>query len=321
MIWIDVAIVLFVAYCGYVGARRGLLLVGLELVSFVVAAVVALALYHPAGAALKSWAGMTTALANVSAFLLIWMLVELTAALIIRFAAVPRLPAKFATTRSSQIGGATLNAAKGAVLLVVGLILFSGLPLSASAKRPVTDSFLAERLLASGGWLQQSIAGGLGRDLGESLTIFTAPISPHDNRRIELGFKTTSGHVDDAAENQMLDLINHERTSRGLSALTINDKARAVARTYSQRMLAEGLFSHIDNDGKSPFDRMRAGGVEFGIAGENLALAPTLQLAHKGLMNSPGHRANILRPAFRTVGIGIIDAGPYGLMVTQNFTD
>ena len=56
-------------------------------------------------------------------------------------------------------------------------------------------------------------------------------------------------------------------------------------------------------------------------AGENLALAPTLQLAHDGLMKSPGHRANILSTNYRTVGIGIVDGGPYGLMVTQDFTD
>jgi uncharacterized protein YkwD len=94
-----------------------------------------------------------------------------------------------------------------------------------------------------------------------------------------------------------------------------------VARAYSADMFARGYFSHLDPDGKSPFDRMRAGDVEFGTAGENLALAPTLKLAHQGLMNSPGHRANILKPEYRTVGIGIVDGGAYGLMVTQDFTD
>ena len=52
---------------------------------------------------------------------------------------------------------------------------------------------------------------------------------------------------------------------------------------------------------------------------QNLALAPTLPQAHQGLMNSPGHRANILRPAFGRVGIGIVDGGRRGQMVTPNF--
>ena len=46
---------------------------------------------------------------------------------------------------------------------------------------------------------------------------------------------------------------------------------------------------------------------------------PTLPIAHNGLMNSPGHRANILRPEFGRVGIGIMDGGLRGLMVTQKF--
>jgi uncharacterized protein YkwD len=84
-------------------------------------------------------------------------------------------------------------------------------------------------------------------------------------------------------------------------------------------MFARGYFSHVTPEGRSPFDRMEAAGVSFRTAGENLALAPTLRIAHTGLMNSPGHRANILRPAFGRLGIGVMDGGPRGLMVTQNF--
>jgi uncharacterized protein YkwD len=64
---------------------------------------------------------------------------------------------------------------------------------------------------------------------------------------------------------------------------------------------------------------MRRSRLRFLAAGENLALARTLPMAHQGLMNSPGHRANILRASFGRVGIGIADGGRYGLMVTQNF--
>jgi uncharacterized protein YkwD len=64
---------------------------------------------------------------------------------------------------------------------------------------------------------------------------------------------------------------------------------------------------------------MRAAHLKFNTAGENLALAQTLELAHKNLMNSPGHRANIMNPAFKRVGIGIQDGGFYGLMISQEF--
>jgi uncharacterized protein YkwD len=64
---------------------------------------------------------------------------------------------------------------------------------------------------------------------------------------------------------------------------------------------------------------MHAAKISFTTAGENLALAPTIPVAHAGLMNSPGHRANILRREFGRVGIGVMDGGMRGLMVSQEF--
>lgn len=93
----------------------------------------------------------------------------------------------------------------------------------------------------------------------------------------------------------------------------------AVARKHSVDMFQKGYFSHVSPDGKGPFDRMRNDGVRFTNAGENIALAPTLDIAHSGLMHSPGHRANILRPEFGRLGIGIVDGGKYGFMISQEF--
>ena len=84
-------------------------------------------------------------------------------------------------------------------------------------------------------------------------------------------------------------------------------------------MFARGYFAHDTPEGLSPFDRMREANVRFTTAGENLALAPTIPVAHTGLMNSPGHRANILRREFGRVGIGVMDGGMRGLMVSQEF--
>jgi uncharacterized protein YkwD len=64
---------------------------------------------------------------------------------------------------------------------------------------------------------------------------------------------------------------------------------------------------------------MRAAGVTYRYAGENLAGAPSVERAHSGLMNSPGHRANILNPNFTHIGIGALNVGPYGMMFTQMF--
>jgi uncharacterized protein YkwD len=84
-------------------------------------------------------------------------------------------------------------------------------------------------------------------------------------------------------------------------------------------MLARGYFSHIDPAGRGPFDRLRTAKINYLAAGENLAFAPTVVVAHDGLMDSPGHRANILNPAYGRAGIGALRARPYGLMFTQVF--
>lgn len=120
------------------------------------------------------------------------------------------------------------------------------------------------------------------------------------------------------AEREMLRAINAERVERGLERLTWCASCAAVAREHSEGMYRGGYFSHEDLDGDDPFDRMVNAGIAYGAAGENLALAPTVEEAHAGLMKSPDHRANILRDEFEQVGIGIYE-GPYGLMCTQVF--
>ena len=83
-------------------------------------------------------------------------------------------------------------------------------------------------------------------------------------------------------------------------------------------MFARGYFSHRSPEGEDPFQRMTDAGIKFRTAGENLTLAPTLQIAHTGLMDSPGHAANILNPNFRRVGIGVMTGGRRGIMVESS---
>jgi len=64
---------------------------------------------------------------------------------------------------------------------------------------------------------------------------------------------------------------------------------------------------------------MHADDIHFLTAGENIALAQTISIAQYGFMHSVGHRANILNPAFGHIGIGILDGGMFGLMISQEF--
>ena len=119
----------------------------------------------------------------------------------------------------------------------------------------------------------------------------------------------------------MLALLNTERTSKGLKAVEFWEELAQVGRNHCKDMFERGYFSHHTPEGLSPFDRMEKANITFNYAGENLALAPNAILAMKGLMESKGHRENILSKNFGKVGIGVIDGGVYGQMFCQEFTD
>ncbi|NLP36286.1 MAG: LysM peptidoglycan-binding domain-containing protein [Firmicutes bacterium] len=121
------------------------------------------------------------------------------------------------------------------------------------------------------------------------------------------------------AEQKMLDLVNAERSKAGLAPLKIDMELVRLARLKSQDMIDLNYFSHQSPTYGSPFDMMKAAGITYRLAGENLAGAPTVERAHTGLMNSSGHRANILNPNYTHIGIGAVSGGRYGMMFTQMF--
>ena len=144
-------------------------------------------------------------------------------------------------------------------------------------------------------------------------------VNPTSDESVPLGFTHQDPEIRPDLEARMLVLVNNERAKAGLPALRADPEMTRVARAHSRDMFARGYFAHLTPEGRTPFDRMRSSGVRFLVAGENLALGQTLTICHNGLMNSPGHKANILDKSYGRLGIGILDGGMHGLMVTQNF--
>lgn len=120
-------------------------------------------------------------------------------------------------------------------------------------------------------------------------------------------------------EVKMLQLINEERAKEGKKPLVMDEELVKLARMKSQDMIENNYFSHTSPTYGSPFDMMKKYGVSYRTAGENLAGNQTVEKAHVALMNSPGHRANIMNDNFTHVGIGIVKGGVYGVMYTQMF--
>ncbi|MCZ2258246.1 CAP domain-containing protein [Sporosarcina sp. G11-34] len=120
-----------------------------------------------------------------------------------------------------------------------------------------------------------------------------------------------------AIEKAVLDLTNAERQKAGLKPLQTDSKLMNSARQKSTDMASKGYFSHTSPTYGSPFDQMKANGVTYKSAAENIAMGQrTAAEVVKGWMESPGHRQNILTPGFTHIGIGYDKNGNYW---TQQF--
>lgn len=121
-------------------------------------------------------------------------------------------------------------------------------------------------------------------------------------------------------EQQLFDLTNAARVRHGRSILRWDDAISETARKHSLDMADNDYFSHDNLEGQSPFDRMKADDIAFKRAGENLAYGQSSSIfAHEGLMNSKGHRDNILIEEYSHLGIGVAfneKSQPY---YTENF--
>jgi uncharacterized protein YkwD len=121
-----------------------------------------------------------------------------------------------------------------------------------------------------------------------------------------------------AMEKQLFDLVNSERAKAGAPKLEWSSKLAQAALAHSKLLDEHQDLSH-QFAGEPPLQqRVGATGLRFNSVAENVAEAPDIETAHRGLMNSPGHRANILNPDYNAIGISIVQHGSQ-LFVTQDF--
>jgi len=217
----------------------------------------------------------------------------------------------------NHVLGIIPGAINGIIYATIVAALLISLPLMHQLSGKAEKSVIADKLAGNIGWLDDKLSPIFHDAVQKSLSRTT--IEPESNETVKLNFKVDDAKARPDLESKMLEWVNKERTSRGLRPLQWDPQLLPVARSHSQDMFQRGYFSHYTLEGKDPFDRMKAAGVKYYTAGENLALGPTLMICHDGLMNSPGHRANILNPSYGRIAIGILDGGAYGLMISQEF--
>ncbi len=322
---IDLLVIAFVALAALVGLGIG----GLRATSGLVATAVVVTLmllgYLPLVALLDRLPGLGPRLTTVVAFGMLALAGQVVATLAIQRPLDPLLRAVRRHTvarRLDRLAGLVPGALAGS--LIAALILA---PLAVVAPDLALAGSLRETRLAAtllewdARFLQTAQVRPLLQAAADTLTLPSVS-AQHEEAR-DLPFRVGADELapDPEAEAQLLALVNGEREAAGLPALAFDEALVPIGRAHAVEMFEQGYFAHESPTNGDPFDRLAAANITYLVAGENLAFAPDLLTAHRGLMNSPGHRANILSPAFGRAGMAVIRSRYHGLMIVQMFRD
>lgn len=142
----------------------------------------------------------------------------------------------------------------------------------------------------------------------------TNPNLIYPNQKLNIPIQDTS------TEQEILKLVNAERSKAGVKPLALNWELSRVAKFKSEDMRDNNYFSHTSPTYGSPFNMIKNFGISYSAAGENIAAGQkTADEVMKAWMNSSGHKANILNANYTQLGVGKATGGSYGTYWTQMF--
>lgn len=316
--WVDLLIIVFLLCYVVTGFGRGFLINLIDLLGSIIAFLLALKLYAPLASLLVAHFSLTLSISNAVGFVILIILTEFIFFSLVRII-YGELPRSITASKLNSWLGFLPCVVNGLLLTIFFLILILITPVAPNIKEAVLTSRIGSPLVKKSQFVENGLAKIFGAAVNEGLLFLT--VTPQSEDRVDLKVKLVDSYFDQSAETEMLSFVNLERKKIGLVPLIFSMELREVARAYAKEIFQSGNFAHIDLNGNSPFDRMKNADILFGSAGENLAFAQSAQLAHQGLMNSPGHRANILSADFKAIGIGVANGGYLGKVFVQNFTD
>lgn len=316
--WVDLIIILILVYYASEAWRYGFLYILSDFGAFLGSLLISLRVYKYFAAFFSSNFNLPNSFANALGFISSAVIIEIILGYIFAYL-VSRLPKSILKSSFNKFLGLIPALGEGIILIAFLLTAVIALPIRPDVKKAVSESKIGSTILKETSGIEASVNQVFGGAINDALTYFT--IEPGSKSTIKLNGGIDHLTTDTESESQMFADVNHERTSRGIPALTLEPKITTVARAYATDMWERQYFSHYNPEGQTVADRFNAAGVPYETAGENLALAPTESTAMTGLMNSPGHKANILDTQFHKIGIGVIDNGFYGKMFVQEFTN
>jgi len=315
---IDAAVLVLIGVAAWFGYRTGFVATTYSLASWILAAAAARALAGPATALVETLTGRPRPFAATIGFVVTIVAAEalFSAAGHLAIRPIVALVRRGPLAPADRILGTLPAAIRSLFIVAVAILAIEAFPVGSEMKAAVeasrTGRFVNAQIVA----FQPQIES-FTRQLGGSPLLVTR-IGEDQTERLDLpdGIELAP---DPVAERQLVDLVNEERTQRGIKPLVLDERLVSVARAHSQDMFTLKYFSHESPVSGSPFDRLKSAGITYSRAGENLAYAQSVSVAHRALMESPGHRENILRSEFTRIGIGVINAPAYGRMITQLF--
>src|SRR2546425_3085300 len=315
---VDVVIVLALGLAMVEGWRAGFIATIYGLATWLIGLAVATVAHPPLAAALASVSGWPPAVTRSLAFIAILLVVEGAFVLAGRFTLTPLLRvvrAHQVMGVADRLAGVVPSVVRMLVIVAVSLAVLVVLPIAPPVRDAIDSSRFGSALVSEVAALQPSLERltGAGGDEG---ALLVTKIAADDQQRLQVP-DDLKLDPDPEAEGALLDLVNQERTSRGLAAVQLDPRLVPVARAHATEMFRLKYFGHVSPVTGTPFDRLAKAGITYQRAGENLAYAPSVALAHRALMSSEGHRENILTPGFTKLGIGVINAGLYGRMFVQ----
>lgn len=316
--WVDLVIIAFLFIYTVIRVKKGFVDSLFDLIGFLLSMIVAVHFYSYGSALIRHFISIAQGFANAIGFFLVATITEIIISTITLFSE-RFIPEKLQKSKINHYLGIVPSFLSGLILVIFFLVAVIALPVQPGIKQDVLNSQIGKVLTQHTFGIENDVNHVFGGAVQDAMKFLT--VEPEGNETIHLKFKTNNFSPDPSSEKEMFQLLNKERTSRGIPSLTFDVDLRSVGRAHCEDMFRRGYFSHYTPEGLSPFDRMKNAGIIYTSAGENLAYAPDVITAHQGLMNSPGHRANILSRDFGKVGIGVINAGIYGRMFCQEFTN
>ncbi len=312
---VDLFLIFIVLLSLWIGWQKGFISGAIDLLSWIVSLVVAF-FWHQEVASFLNANTSLTVWAKPVAFVSLLIISRILVSIIFNRLLWNVPPETHSSTINKTFGlmPGFINGLMNAAIIAALLLL---IPFSPTISATAHDSVAADKLAKPLQWFDARLSPIFDEALKRPVN--PQSIYPDPEETVKLPFKVKDAEQRSDLEIKMIGLVNEERAKQGLRKLNYDPALTPVARQHSDDMFTRGYFSHYSLEGKTVSDRLRVADVGFLTAGENLALAPTLNSAHTGLMNSPGHRANILHTSYGRIGIGILDGGIRGLMVTQIF--